>query len=188
MNRSLTSLPSLAFAVGIYLPISTSAPIFLGGIVRYLVDIYLKRKLAAHRMTIRAGHLPLHEVTSGRERPADASRQRLCIRWDRAECVEGDCAPGAVNEREPAQRQRERLVKREREADGQRGEARIRGWGRSGETRMRRRRSHREQEREGEERRVALIDPRAPTGTTSLHWSVLVREYGQRSTSLFYAE
>ncbi|NOT49373.1 MAG: oligopeptide transporter, OPT family [Acidobacteria bacterium] len=47
----LAGVPSLAFAVGIYLPISTSAPIFIGGIVRYLVDIYLKRKLAAKNLT-----------------------------------------------------------------------------------------------------------------------------------------
>ncbi len=47
----LAGVPSLAFAVGIYLPISTSAPIFLGGIVRYLVDIYLKRKLKAKNLT-----------------------------------------------------------------------------------------------------------------------------------------
>lgn len=47
----LAGVPSLAFAVGIYLPISTSAPIFIGGIVRYLVDIYLKRKLAKQNLT-----------------------------------------------------------------------------------------------------------------------------------------
>ncbi len=47
----LAGVPSLAFAVGIYLPISTSTPIFLGGIVRYLVDIYLKRKLAKEDLT-----------------------------------------------------------------------------------------------------------------------------------------
>lgn len=47
----LAGVPSLAFAVGIYLPISTSSPIFLGGIVRYLVDIYLKRKLAHQNLT-----------------------------------------------------------------------------------------------------------------------------------------
>ncbi|MGH9946448.1 MAG: OPT family oligopeptide transporter [Pyrinomonadaceae bacterium] len=47
----LAGVPSLAFAVGIYLPISTSSPIFIGGIVRYLVDIYLKRKLAAKNLT-----------------------------------------------------------------------------------------------------------------------------------------
>ena len=47
----LAGVPSLAFAVGIYLPISTSAPIFVGGIVRYAVDIYLKRKLARRNLT-----------------------------------------------------------------------------------------------------------------------------------------
>jgi uncharacterized oligopeptide transporter (OPT) family protein len=47
----LSGVPSLAFAVGMYLPISTSTPIFIGGIVRYLVDIYLKRKLAGKNLT-----------------------------------------------------------------------------------------------------------------------------------------
>jgi len=47
----VSGVPSLAFAVGIYLPISTSSPIFVGGIVRYLVDIYLKRKFAGRNLT-----------------------------------------------------------------------------------------------------------------------------------------
>ena len=47
----ISGVPALAFAVGIYLPISTSTPIFIGGIVRYLVDIYLRRKLAAQNLT-----------------------------------------------------------------------------------------------------------------------------------------
>jgi len=47
----LVGIPSLAFAVGIYLPIATSAPIFVGGVVRKLVDIYLKRKLATQNLT-----------------------------------------------------------------------------------------------------------------------------------------
>ena len=47
----LAGVPSLAFAVGIYLPISTSSPIFIGGVVRYIVDIYLKRKLATKNLT-----------------------------------------------------------------------------------------------------------------------------------------
>jgi putative OPT family oligopeptide transporter len=47
----LAGVPSLAFAVGIYLPISTSAPIFVGGIVRWMVDLYLKRKLAHRELT-----------------------------------------------------------------------------------------------------------------------------------------
>lgn len=34
----LCGVASLPFAVGVYLPVSTSVPIFLGGIVRYLVD------------------------------------------------------------------------------------------------------------------------------------------------------
>ena len=40
----LSGVPSLAFAVGVYLPISTSAPIFVGGVVRWLVDKYLRKK------------------------------------------------------------------------------------------------------------------------------------------------
>ena len=40
----LSGVPSLAFAVGVYLPISTSAPIFVGGAVRWLVDKYLRKK------------------------------------------------------------------------------------------------------------------------------------------------
>ena len=47
----LTGIPTLAFAVGIYLPISTSAPIFVGGMVRWAVDLYLKRKLASQNLT-----------------------------------------------------------------------------------------------------------------------------------------
>lgn len=47
----LTGAPALAFAVGLYLPISTSTPIFVGGAVRWLVDLYLKRKLAGQNLT-----------------------------------------------------------------------------------------------------------------------------------------
>lgn len=47
----IVGVPSLAFAVGLYLPLATSAPIFVGGIVRRIVDIYLKRKLAAKNLT-----------------------------------------------------------------------------------------------------------------------------------------
>ncbi len=47
----LTGIPSLAFAVGVYLPISTSAPIFVGGAVRWAVDLYLKRKLARQNLS-----------------------------------------------------------------------------------------------------------------------------------------
>ncbi len=47
----MSGAPALAFAVGLYLPISTSAPIFVGGLVRYFVDRYLKRKLAERNLT-----------------------------------------------------------------------------------------------------------------------------------------
>ena len=47
----LSGIPSLAFAVGLYLPLSTSSPIFVGGMVRWAVDIYLKRKLAKENLT-----------------------------------------------------------------------------------------------------------------------------------------
>ena len=47
----LAGVPSLAFAVGLYLPISTSAPIFVGGMVRWGVDLYLRRKLAHQNLT-----------------------------------------------------------------------------------------------------------------------------------------
>ena len=47
----LAGVPSLAFAVGLYLPLATSAPIFIGGLVRYAVDIYLKRKLASQNLS-----------------------------------------------------------------------------------------------------------------------------------------
>ena len=44
----LVGIPSLAFAVGVYLPISSSSPIFIGGLVRWLVD-RARRKELAHR-------------------------------------------------------------------------------------------------------------------------------------------
>jgi putative OPT family oligopeptide transporter len=39
----LSGIPSLAFAVGVYLPISTSMPVFIGGLVRWLVDWQRRR-------------------------------------------------------------------------------------------------------------------------------------------------
>jgi uncharacterized oligopeptide transporter (OPT) family protein len=42
----LCGMSSLAFAVGVYLPLSTSTPILLGGLVRYVADKTSKRKLS----------------------------------------------------------------------------------------------------------------------------------------------
>ncbi len=47
----LSGVPSLAFAVGVYLPLSTSAPIFVGGAVRWLVDKYLRKKPENRRLS-----------------------------------------------------------------------------------------------------------------------------------------
>ena len=38
VTLELSGIPSLAFAVGVYLPLSASSPIFVGGLVRWLVD------------------------------------------------------------------------------------------------------------------------------------------------------
>jgi putative OPT family oligopeptide transporter len=46
----LCGISSLTFAVGVYLPISSSAPIFIGGLVRWLVDFQMRRDLARHKM------------------------------------------------------------------------------------------------------------------------------------------
>jgi putative OPT family oligopeptide transporter len=40
----MSGIPSLAFAVGVYLPLSSSSPIFIGGMMRWLVDRYLRVK------------------------------------------------------------------------------------------------------------------------------------------------
>jgi putative OPT family oligopeptide transporter len=47
----LSGIPSLAFAVGVYLPISSSAPVFVGGLVRWLVDRHLHRHLREKNLT-----------------------------------------------------------------------------------------------------------------------------------------
>jgi putative OPT family oligopeptide transporter len=40
----MSGIPSLAFAVGVYLPLASSSPIFIGGMIRLLVDRYLRVK------------------------------------------------------------------------------------------------------------------------------------------------
>jgi putative OPT family oligopeptide transporter len=47
----MAGIPSLAFAVGVYLPLSSSSPIFFGGLVRWLVDRQLRRRLAGRNLT-----------------------------------------------------------------------------------------------------------------------------------------
>jgi putative OPT family oligopeptide transporter len=47
----MSGIPSLAFAVGVYLPLSSSSPIFIGGMVRWLVDRHLRKRLAHKKLT-----------------------------------------------------------------------------------------------------------------------------------------
>jgi putative OPT family oligopeptide transporter len=50
ITLELAGIPSLAFAVGVYLPLSTSAPIFVGGAIRWLVDRRKRKELQAARL------------------------------------------------------------------------------------------------------------------------------------------
>ena len=47
----MAGIPSLAFAVGVYLPLSSSSPIFIGGMVRWLVDKFLRVKFRNKKLT-----------------------------------------------------------------------------------------------------------------------------------------
>src|SRR5207253_2656641 len=40
----MSGIPSLAFAVGVYLPLASSSPIWISGLIRWLVDRYLRVK------------------------------------------------------------------------------------------------------------------------------------------------
>ncbi len=47
----MSGIPSLAFAVGVYLPLSSSSPIFIGGMIRLLIDRHTRRKYAQASFT-----------------------------------------------------------------------------------------------------------------------------------------
>jgi hypothetical protein len=47
----MSGIPSLAFAVGVYLPLSSSSPIFIGGLIRWLVDLSLRKRLRHKNLT-----------------------------------------------------------------------------------------------------------------------------------------
>lgn len=44
VTLQLSLVPALAFAVGVYLPISSSSPIFIGGMIRWALDRKLRRR------------------------------------------------------------------------------------------------------------------------------------------------
>jgi hypothetical protein len=47
----MSGIPSLAFAVGVYLPLSSSSPILVGGAVRWAVDKWIAKKHAGKQLT-----------------------------------------------------------------------------------------------------------------------------------------
>lgn len=47
----MSGIPSLAFAVGVYLPLSSSSPIFIGGMIRWLVDKYIRVKFKDKKLS-----------------------------------------------------------------------------------------------------------------------------------------
>jgi uncharacterized oligopeptide transporter (OPT) family protein len=47
----MSGIPSLAFAVGVYLPLSSSSPILFGGMVRWLVDRWIAKKHMGKNLT-----------------------------------------------------------------------------------------------------------------------------------------
>jgi putative OPT family oligopeptide transporter len=51
ISLEMASIPALPFAVGVYLPLSSTSPIFIGGLIRWLVDKKLKKKLASQNLT-----------------------------------------------------------------------------------------------------------------------------------------
>jgi putative OPT family oligopeptide transporter len=51
VTLEMSGVPSLAFAVGVYLPLSSSSPIFIGGLVRWLGDRYVRRKHRGRQLT-----------------------------------------------------------------------------------------------------------------------------------------
>ena len=68
ITLEMCGIPSLAFAVGVYLPLSTSSPIFIGGLIRWLVDAARRRRLrnlTAEQLTAESDRSPGVLLSSG---------------------------------------------------------------------------------------------------------------------------
>jgi putative OPT family oligopeptide transporter len=51
LTLEMSGIPSLAFAVGVYLPLSSSSPIFIGGMIRWIADLYVRKKYKGQNLT-----------------------------------------------------------------------------------------------------------------------------------------
>ena len=60
----MSFVPALAFAVGVYLPLSSSSPIFFGGLVRWLVDRHGRKKAERAHLT-EAQHIEESDKSPG---------------------------------------------------------------------------------------------------------------------------
>ncbi len=68
LTLELCGVPSLAFAVGVYLPISSSSPILVGGLIRWLVDGTRRRRrpeLTQEQLTTHSDRSPGVLLASG---------------------------------------------------------------------------------------------------------------------------
>jgi putative OPT family oligopeptide transporter len=61
----LCGVSSLAFAVGVYLPLSSSAPIFVGGVVRYVVERWRKKPADSPQSDLEAEMSPGMLLSTG---------------------------------------------------------------------------------------------------------------------------
>jgi uncharacterized oligopeptide transporter (OPT) family protein len=52
VTLEMSFVPALAFAVGVYLPLSSSSPIFIGGLVRWLVDRHTRQQSKYAAMSV----------------------------------------------------------------------------------------------------------------------------------------
>ncbi|MBP6508498.1 MAG: oligopeptide transporter, OPT family [Opitutaceae bacterium] len=60
----MSFVPALAFAVGVYLPLSSSSPIFFGGLVRWIVDRHGRKKAERAHLT-EAQHIEESDKSPG---------------------------------------------------------------------------------------------------------------------------
>ena len=60
----MSFVPALAFAVGVYLPLSSSSPIFIGGLIRWLVDRRGRSQAARAHLT-EAQHIEESDKSPG---------------------------------------------------------------------------------------------------------------------------
>jgi putative OPT family oligopeptide transporter len=60
ITLELSGVSALVFAVGLYLPLSTSSPIFLGGMIRWAIDRWQEKDFAAKGVTMTEEQLTAH--------------------------------------------------------------------------------------------------------------------------------